>query len=360
MPIIPVFGHGALQDRLTQAARQRTLPASLLFQGPRGVGKQRLALWTAQLLLCEHHDRAPCGACQSCRFALDVRHPDLAWYFPRPRLKDADPDVADVREDYAEAIATRVADAGLYAPPSGSEAIYIATVRAIVHQAAMSPAIGRRKVFVIGDAERMVPQEGSEQAANAFLKLLEEPPEDTTVILTSSEPGALLPTVRSRVVSFRPTYLPDADVAAFLANDAVAGRLKGDRSIPASGAQRMALASGAPGRLLAGQEWALAVEQAERMIESVTGNRSRGARHEAAWAQASTKARGAFADSLDALTVALHARAREAAGRGADREAAGAARAMEYVELAKERVASNVSPQLITVNLLREIEECLA
>ena len=56
---------------------------------------------------------------------------------------------------------------------------------------------------MIGDAERMVAQEGSDQAANAFLKLLEEPPADTTLILTSSEPGALLPTIRSRSVSVR-------------------------------------------------------------------------------------------------------------------------------------------------------------
>jgi DNA polymerase-3 subunit delta' len=47
----------------------------------------------------------------------------------------------------------------------------------------------------------MVPQEGADAAANAFLKLLEEPPADTTLILTSSEPGALLPTIRSRVVA---------------------------------------------------------------------------------------------------------------------------------------------------------------
>lgn len=357
MPIVPVFGHGEVRARLRQRAGHG-LPASLLLQGPRGIGKQRLALWIAQLLLCEQPADAPCGVCKSCRFVLDVRHPDLAWYFPRPRMKDSDPDVSDVRQDYAEAIAERVAAGGLYAPPSGSEALYIATVRAIVQQAAFSPALARRKVFVIGDAERMVPQEGSEQAANAFLKLLEEPPDDTTVIITSSEPGALLPTIRSRVVSLRLTYLTDPEVEAFLADERVKDRLSGDRSIPSAAHERVQFAAGAPGRLLTGAEWATALDQAERMLESVTLRR--GARYEEAWGQASTKARGSFADALDALSAALHARARAAAGRGAETEAAGAARAMEAVEVAKERVASNVSPQLITVTLLREIEECLA
>lgn len=358
MPIVPVFGHSDLRARIRDAARLRTLPASLLLQGPRGTGKQRLALWIGQLLLCERPDATPCGECQACRFALGLRHPDLAWYFPRPRLKDSDPDLADVREDYAEALAARASDAGLYAPPSGADAIYIATVRAIVQQAAISPALGRRKVFVIGDAERMVPQEGSEQAANAFLKLLEEPPEDTSVILTSSEPGALLPTIRSRVVSFRVGYLRDEEIQAFLAHEAVVRRLGKDRTIPASPRERIDFAAGAPGRLLEGAEWVAARDQASRMLESLAGRR--GARYEVAWAQASFKARGTFADALDALTVALHARARSAAQRGADAEAAGAARAMEAVEAAKERVASNVSPQLITVNLLREIEGLLS
>ena len=75
----------------------------------------------------------------------------------------------------------------------GRIVVWVATVRAIVQQAVLSPAITRRKVFMIGDAERMVPQEGSEQAANAFLKLLEVPPADTTIILTSSERMNLSP-----------------------------------------------------------------------------------------------------------------------------------------------------------------------
>ena len=69
-----------------------TLPSSLLLHGPRGVGKQRLALWLGQLLLCQANDDAemPCGRCTACRFALELGHPDLRWFFPRPRLSGAD------------------------------------------------------------------------------------------------------------------------------------------------------------------------------------------------------------------------------------------------------------------------------
>lgn len=358
MSIVPLFGHEELRRRLAEARARGALPASILFHGPRGTGKQRLALWLGQLLLCASPGDEPCGQCQHCRFVAELRHPDLAWYFPRPRLKDSDPDLADVRDDYAEAIAERVADDGLYPPPSGAEGIFIATVRALARQSALSPALGRRKVFVVGDAERMVPQEGSEQAANAFLKLLEEPPDDTTVIVTSSEPGALLPTIRSRVTSFRVAPLAQDEMNAFLADPAVSKRLKKE-GIPTAAADRLSFAAGAPGRLFWGEEWSLAMETAERMLASIE-SRGGSARFEAAWQQASSKARGSFADTLDALSVALHARARHAARTGSDRQALGAARAMEAIEVAKERITTNVNPQLITVNLLRELHDLLA
>src|ERR1051325_1287760 len=185
--LVPIFGHESIRNQLLAAYRRGALPASLLLQGPRGIGKQRLAIWLAQIILCDNPAAAPCGDCPPCRFSHRLTPPDLHWFFPRPRPKDGDPDAAEVTADLAEAIADRVAAGGIYAPPAGDEAIYVATVRAIVQSASMSPAIARRKVYVIGDAERMVAQTGADQAANAFLKLLEEPPADTTIILRSEE-----------------------------------------------------------------------------------------------------------------------------------------------------------------------------
>src|SRR5207248_6786304 len=124
-------------------------------------------------------------------------------------------------EDMAEAVRERVGNDGIYEPSAGDQGIYVATIRALVHTAALSPAMARRKVMIVADAEQMVVQEGSDQAANAFLKLLEEPPANTTIILTSSEPGALLPTVRSRVIAVRMAPLPEADVRAFLEDPTV-------------------------------------------------------------------------------------------------------------------------------------------
>src|SRR5688500_6094822 len=71
VPLIPLYGHEDLRRRLREAAGRGALPASILLHGPQGVGKQRLALWLGQMLLCPEADR-PCGRCQTCRYALEL------------------------------------------------------------------------------------------------------------------------------------------------------------------------------------------------------------------------------------------------------------------------------------------------
>lgn len=354
VPILPLVGHESLRARLSDMVARDALPNSLLLQGPPGVGKQRLALWLGSMLLCTSDPPArPCGSCRSCRYAGELTHPDLHWFFPRPRLKDSDASVEDVREDYGEAIADRVKAGGLYPPPSGNDGIFVATVRAIVQSAGMSPALGQRKVFVLGDAERMVPQEGSEQAANALLKVLEEPPANTTLVVTSSEPGALLPTVRSRVVAFRVGLLAQAAVRKFVEFPAVAKRLDAEGA-PAAPEERVRAAAGAPGTLLAGAAWAEALRSASNLLNAA----ARGDRVElirTAFAQGGSRARGGFSETLEALTLLLHDRVRAAAMAADEERAVGAARAIEAVERAKELARGNVSPQLLSASLLHEM-----
>jgi DNA polymerase-3 subunit delta' len=352
MPLASLYGHRNIRERLTASLRSGTLPASLLFHGPRGIGKQRLALWLGQMLLCERKN-APCGECKSCRYSLNLTHPDLHWYFPRPRLRDTDPSVEDVRDDYREAVAERMSSNGLYPAPPSNEGIYIATVRAIVHEAVLAPAMGRRKVFVIGDAERMGFQEGSEYAANAFLKLLEEPPDDTTVIITSSEPGALLPTIRSRTVAARLSPLSESDMRDFLEDETVAEALasaSGSRSIN----ERIQLANGAPGSLLGDDARGKAMAAARKLLDAGVANQS-SARHAAALAVGSSGARGAFTDVLDSLVIILGERMRAALHDGNERRAFAVGRVAEKVGEARILATSNVNPQLITASLLREI-----
>jgi DNA polymerase-3 subunit delta' len=355
VPIIDLYGHEQLRARLDESIRAGTLPSSLLFQGPRGVGKQRLALWLAQRLLCGEPN-APCGACKTCRYVAELTHPDLHWIFPRPRLKDSDPDLEQVRDDYAEATAERAASNGLYAAPSGTEGIYVATVRSLVQRAVISPAMGNRKVFIIGDAERMVPQEGADMAANAFLKLLEEPPADTTIILTSSEPGALLPTIRSRVITARVPLVPDSAVRAFVENPVVRKALDARAKMTTS--ERVRAAAGAPGRLLTGDTDAKATINARRIMDAATSVRP-SLMQSTALSQGSAGARGAFAETLEALVELLGERARDALHKQDASAADSAARAVDAVLQAQTYADGNVSPQLITSKLIRDLSATL-
>jgi DNA polymerase-3 subunit delta' len=246
---------------------------------------------------------------------------------------------------------------GAYPPPPPEDGIFVSTIRSIVHSASLAPALAHRKVYILGEAERMVVREDAEEAAGAFLKLLEEPSARTNIILTTSEPGALIPTIRSRLVAVRVPPLGAADVDAVLAEPAMRQAVA-DAGGPTSLSEQRRIAAGAPGSLLAGAEWADALARAGRMLDAASGG-DRREQMKTALLQGSSKARGAFTTALDALTSLLHERVREATERGQDRMAASAARALDEVELAKERAAGNVSPQLITSELVRQLEGIL-
>ena len=356
MTLIPLYGHESLRARLSDATLRGALPASILLHGPAGVGKQRLALWLGQLLLCAEPS-PPCRRCQACRYSEALTHPDLHWIFPRPRPRDGDASAEDVASDYGAAVAERAAAGGVYAPPSGSDAIYVATVRAMLRSAAMAPALARRKVFIFGDADRMVPQEGADAAANAFLKLLEEPPADTTIILTSSVPGSLLPTIRSRVVAVRVPYLSDEAVRAFVRDERVKAAAAA-AGLPTDPASLVRMAAGAPGTLIGRSEAGTAEGRAKKLLDAAISNRPADG-YALALSAGAAKSRAGFTETLDALTELLHERARRAAGANRDREALSAATAVEAVDRARTLAYGNVNPQLLTASLLSELTQRL-
>ena len=356
MPIVPIYGHEELRERLLPRIVAGTLPQSLLLHGPAGVGKQRLALWIGQALLCSS-DAPPCGVCRECRYSIELTHPDLTWVFPRPRPKGSDSDPEDIAEDLADTRAKRAERHGLYAAPPGNEGVYVATVRFLVRQAVRTPALARRKVFVVGDTDRMAQQEGAEVAANAFLKLLEEPPADTWVIATTSAVGALLPTIRSRVVAVRVPRLDDASMRAFMADPAVAEVLA-KAGLPTSERDRLLLAQGAPGALLATRIQKSAVDEAKKFIDAaVSGNRADLAK--VAFVQGHSGARAGYSDTLDALTLALYDRMKSGTQRDDARVASSSSRAIELVEEAKRLADANVSPLLISAKLLTDLSVIL-
>jgi len=184
MPFASIAGHRALLELLARAAANGTLPPSLVFAGPAGVGKRRAALALAQALNCERPQpfgggTGACGACAACRRIARGVHADV-----------------------------------LLIEPGESGSIKLDAVRDAIDRAAYRPFEGRRRVVIIDEADALIGE-----AQNALLKTLEEPPPASVFVLITSRPDLLLPTVLSRCHRLRFGALTDADVAAVLARD---------------------------------------------------------------------------------------------------------------------------------------------
>ena len=374
-PVPPPFrGHEALRASLRRALDRDALPATVLIHGMPGCGKQSLALWLARARLCAADAARPCDRCGSCRLALRLEHPDIHWYFPLPRPKRVH-GPGKLAEALETARHERLAEFRMQPlrAEGGTEVkgIYLAAVLTLRSRAHRRPAMSDEQFFVVGDAEHLVPQEASPEAANALLKLLEEPPDGTRFILTSGKPGSLLETVRSRALPIHLPPLPTNDIASFLEEECGA-----DRNAARHAA---ALAQGSIGAALGflDRDGFQADQRSGglKLLRIVTGGK-RAEIFKTALEYGPAGARGLL-DLLAALQLWI--RDLGAAGLGQDqrvinadelpylRDTAGRlkltpariARAVDQVERARMLALGNVNPQLFVGTLLLELEKTL-
>jgi DNA polymerase-3 subunit delta' len=180
MPWRSIRGHDRAVETLRRALARGRLPHAFLFVGPEGIGKRSFAETLAQALLCERRPEAdldPCGECPACLQVAAGTHPDVH----------------------------RVARA------EDKHDLSIKQIRDLCLDLGLKPASGRRKVAIVDDADDL-----NDEAANAFLKTLEEPPPGSVLILVGTSPESQLDTIvsRCRVVRFDP--LPEAELARIL------------------------------------------------------------------------------------------------------------------------------------------------
>jgi DNA polymerase-3 subunit delta' len=200
----------------------------------------------------------------------------------------------------------------------------------------------------VGDAERLVPQESSMEAANALLKLLEEPPAGLLLILTAEDGRRLLPTIRSRTAPLRLAPLPDATVRQYLEREAPVTKATIERRVTAS--------RGSIGQAMALDESSGdAQRQAEAFLVAALGDP--GARWRRVLGQAGFAARGSFTDMLDALQDtlldAIRQGARKAPLAGWNTEEL--LEAVRLVQEARDAAQGNVNPQLLLAELAKDL-----
>ncbi|MHC4943651.1 MAG: DNA polymerase III subunit [Planctomycetota bacterium] len=191
------IGHKKVVEKLSGLLEESRLPHALLFSGPDGVGKARVGRWLAAALLCPSHG---CGTCSTCKRVLGGFHPDF-------------------HEVCAD---------------EGRREILIQQIRGLIEALFTKPFEASGKAALIDEADRM-----NEESQNAFLKSLEEPPDSTVLILVTSTPERLLPTILSRCQRIRFNRLSDEELDVFMAGQS---DVIPDFSIR--------LAQGSPGRLV--------------------------------------------------------------------------------------------------------------
>ncbi len=174
MTFTDIYGHEKQIAILKGAMANNRIAHAYLFYGMEGIGKRTVASVFARALNCEG-ETLPCGVCASCQKAERKTHPDILT----------------------------IAAEGQF--------IKIGAVKELQEQMKFRPREGRRRVFILTEAERM-----NAAAANALLKTLEEPSAGNILLLTTSRPHALPLTILSRCQHLRFTPLPRAEVARFL------------------------------------------------------------------------------------------------------------------------------------------------
>jgi DNA polymerase-3 subunit delta' len=233
------LGNTQTVTHLRESIRAERFPHSLILAGPRGAGKYTLALMLARAFNClnpTESDGLPdyCGVCSNCTRIGDASN-----------LEERVAEAVEARDGLRETdkretrILIQTHPDVLIVPPDPPQLmIKIAQVRQVIHVAYYRPPVECKRTFTIFTSSAFM-----REAANSLLKVLEEPPEHTSLILLTENPQELLPTIRSRAVVHRLGALPAAELEALLA--ARRPLLKAaDRALAAR------LAEGAVGRAL--------------------------------------------------------------------------------------------------------------
>ncbi|MGC2694718.1 MAG: DNA polymerase III subunit delta' [Candidatus Angelobacter sp.] len=211
MPFSSFHGNTDVVGQMREMLARDRFPHAVILAGPQGAGKYTLALMLAQTMNCLQPrvtDGLPefCGVCSNCQRigqAEDLEARFAEAVEAREGLRET-----DKRE--TRILVQTHPDVMVVPPDPPQMMIKVDQVRQVIQTAHYKPQDARRRVFIFSDSAFM------KEAANALLKILEEPPEFATIFLLTRNPGELLSTIRSRCVRFTLAALPAVEIERYL------------------------------------------------------------------------------------------------------------------------------------------------
>jgi DNA polymerase-3 subunit delta' len=213
-------GNERVKRLLKRILEARRVPGAMLFAGEEGIGKKLFALEIAKALNCRTPQGVEgCGQCPSCLRTDKFNYPQ-----------------SNESDDWKGIIWTDHADVGMVVAPK--RVLLVDQMRLIEREANYRPYEGKARVFLIEDADKL-----NDSSANALLKVLEEPPHTSHIVLLTSRPDMLLPTIRSRCQMIRFSPLAADEIETHLVKNKIA--------TPGEARIRARVARGSLGRALA-------------------------------------------------------------------------------------------------------------
>ena len=212
MPFSDFLGNPETVHRLREMLARKRFPHAIILSGARGSGKYTLALMLAQALNCLEQpvtDGLPdfCGQCPNCSRIGQAKDLD-AQFAEAVEARDG---MREVDKKETRIFVQTHPDVLVIPPDPPQMMIKVDQVRQVIGSIYFRPAEARERVYVFTDSAFM------KEAANSLLKVLEEPPEFATIFLLAENPGELLPTIRSRSVSFALGALRFEEIESLLA-----------------------------------------------------------------------------------------------------------------------------------------------
>ncbi len=192
-------GNQRVKELLKRMLESRRVPGALLFSGEEGVGKKLFALELAKAINCRSSEGVEaCGECATCVRISKINYP-----------------ASDNSDDLKKIFWTDHPDVGLVQPPT--RVFHVVQMRAVEREANYRPFEGVARFFIIDEADKL-----NDASANALLKTLEEPPPTSHLILITSRPAVLLPTIRSRCQAIRFAPLRPEEIEKHLTQNKLA------------------------------------------------------------------------------------------------------------------------------------------